>query len=394
MVTIILDNLLSNAAKYTSEGAITLTLRSVEEKQIKYTEISVSDTGHGIEAEALPHIFDRYYQAKSKYQASGSGIGLALVKGLSELHEGSLKVESTLEAGTTFTLRLLTENTYPNAIHAEDKTEKRSVVAEDAASMEAFMDGRPIVLVVEDNSDIREYIRSSFSEIYEVITAKDGQEGWELAQARIPNVIVSDIMMPIMDGMELCRRVREDMRTSHIPVILLTAKDSLQDKEEGYSSGADTYLTKPFSAKLLHSCINNLLEVRKKIASQLALADAKPVEEGVVNSLNRLDNEFMQKITQIIEENLEMEKMDVAFIADKMCMSHSTLYRKIKGLADMSANEFIRKVKMRKSVEMLRSGEYTISEIAYMTGFSSVAYFRQCFKNEYGVSPSGYMRQK
>lgn len=394
MVTIILDNLLSNAAKYTSEGAITLTLRSVEEKQIKYTEIGVSDTGHGIEAEALPHIFDRYYQAKSKYQASGSGIGLALVKGLSELHEGSLKVESTLEAGTTFTLRLLRENTYPNAIHAEDKTEKRLVVAEDAASMEAFMDGRPIVLVVEDNSDIREYIRSSFSEIYEVITAKDGQEGWELAQARIPNVIVSDIMMPIMDGMELCRRVREDMRTSHIPVILLTAKDSLQDKEEGYSSGADTYLTKPFSAKLLHSCINNLLEVRKKIASQLALADAKPVEEGVVNSLNRLDNEFMQKITQIIEENLEMEKMDVAFIADKMCMSHSTLYRKIKGLADMSANEFIRKVKMRKSVEMLRSGEYTISEIAYMTGFSSVAYFRQCFKNEYGVSPSGYMRQK
>ena len=256
------------------------------------------------------------------------------------------------------------------------------------------MDGRPIVLVVEDNSDIREYIRSSFSEIYEVVTAKDGQEGWELAQARIPNVIVSDIMMPIMDGVELCKRVKEDMRTSHIPVILLTAKDSLQDKEEGYSSGADTYLTKPFSAKLLHSCINNQLEVRKKIASQLALADTKPIEEGVVSSLNRLDNEFMQKITQIIEENLEMEKMDVAFIADKMCMSHSTLYRKIKGLADMSANEFIRKVKMRKSVEMLLSGEYTISEIAYMTGFSSVAYFRQCFKNEYGMSPSGYVRQK
>lgn len=394
MVTIILDNLLSNAAKYTSEGDITLTLRSVEDMQIKYTEISVSDTGHGIEAETLPHIFDRYYQAKSKYQASGSGIGLALVKGLSELHEGGLKVESTVEVGTTFTLRLLTENTYPNAIHVENKVEKRSVAAEEAAGMEAFMDGRPIVLVVEDNADIREYIRSSFSEIYEVITSKDGQEGWELAQVRIPNVIVSDIMMPIMDGVELCRRVKEDMRTSHIPVILLTAKDSLQDKEEGYASGADTYLTKPFSAKLLHSCINNLLEVRKKIASQLSLADTKPIEEGVASSLNRLDNEFMQKITQIIEENLEMEKMDVAFIADKMCMSHSTLYRKIKGLADMSANEFIRKVKMRKSVEMLLSGEYTISEISYMTGFSSVAYFRQCFKSEYGMSPSGYVRQR
>ena len=256
------------------------------------------------------------------------------------------------------------------------------------------MDGCPIVLVVEDNSDIREYIKSSFADIYEVITAKDGQEGWESTQARIPNVIVSDIMMPIMDGVELCKKVKEDMRTSHIPVILLTAKDSLHDKEEGYASGADAYLTKPFSAKLLHSCINNLLETRKKIASQLLLADVKPAQEQAVSSLNRLDNEFMQKITQIIEENIEMEKMDVAFIADKMCMSHSTLYRKIKGLADMSANEFIRKVKMRKSVEMLISGEYTISEISYMTGFSSVAYFRQCFKNEYGVSPSGYVKQK
>lgn len=147
-----------------------------------------------------------------------------------------------------------------------------------------------------------------FTDIYEVITAKDGKEGWELAQARIPNIIVSDIMMPVMDGIELCKRIKEDMRTSHIPVILLTAKDSLQDKEEGYASGADSYLTKPFSAKLLHSRINNLLETRKKIASLLALADTQPKQESAVSSLNKLDNEFLQKITQIIEENLEMER--------------------------------------------------------------------------------------
>ena len=387
MITIILDNLMSNAAKYTSEGDITLSLRSVEENQIKYTEISVSDTGHGIDAEALPHIFDRYYQAKSKYQASGSGIGLALVKGLSELHEGILKVESAVDTGTTFTLRLLTENTYPNAIHAQHDMEKKPMDAEETTITDTPTENHPIVLVVEDNADIREYIRSSFTDIYEVITAKDGKEGWELAQARIPNIIVSDIMMPVMDGIELCKRIKEDMRTSHIPVILLTAKDSLQDKEEGYASGADSYLTKPFSAKLLHSRINNLLETRKKIASLLALADTQPKQESAVSSLNKLDNEFLQKITQIIEENLEMEKMDIAFIADKMCMSHSTLYRKIKGLTDMSANEFIRKVKMRKGVELLMSGQYTISEIAYMIGFSSVAYFRQCFKDEYGMSP-------
>ena len=394
MITIILDNLMSNAAKYTSEGDITLSLRSVEENQIKYTEISVSDTGHGIDAEALPHIFDRYYQAKSKYQASGSGIGLALVKGLSELHEGILKVESTVDTGTTFTLRLLTENTYPNAIHAQHDMEKKPMDAEETTITDTPTENHPIVLVVEDNADIREYIRSSFTDIYEVITAKDGKEGWELAQARIPNIIVSDIMMPVMDGIELCKRIKEDMRTSHIPVILLTAKDSLQDKEEGYASGADSYLTKPFSAKLLHSRINNLLETRKKIASLLALTDTQPKQESAVSSLNKLDNEFLQKITQIIEENLEMEKMDIAFIADKMCMSHSTLYRKIKGLTDMSANEFIRKVKMRKGVELLMSGQYTISEIAYMIGFSSVAYFRQCFKDEYGMSPSDYVKQK
>lgn len=394
MITIILDNLMSNAAKYTSEGDITLSLRSVEENQIKYTEISVCDTGHGIDAEALPHIFDRYYQAKSKYQASGSGIGLALVKGLSELHEGILKVESAVDTGTTFTLRLLTENTYPNAIHAQHDMEKKPMDAEETTITDTPTENHPIVLVVEDNADIREYIRSSFTDIYEVITAKDGKEGWELAQVRIPNIIVSDIMMPVMDGIELCKRIKEDMRTSHIPVILLTAKDSLQDKEEGYASGADSYLTKPFSAKLLHSRINNLLETRKKIASLLALADTQPKQESAVSSLNKLDNEFLQKITQIIEENLEMEKMDIAFIADKMCMSHSTLYRKIKGLTDMSANEFIRKVKMRKGVELLMSGQYTISEIAYMIGFSSVAYFRQCFKDEYGMSPSDYVKQK
>lgn len=387
IITIILDNLMSNAAKYTSEGDITLSLRSVEENQVKYTEISVSDTGHGIDAESLPHIFDRYYQAKSKFQAPGSGIGLALVKGLSELHEGILKVESTPDAGTTFTLRLLTENTYPNAIHARHDTGKEPAGTEETAADSL------IVLVVEDNADIREYIRSSFADLYEVITAKDGKEGWELAQARIPNVIVSDIMMPVMDGIELCRRVKEDMRTSHIPVILLTAKDSLQDKEEGYASGADSYLTKPFSAKLLLSRINNLLETRKKMASLPMPSGTQAKQDGTANPLGKLDNEFLQKATQIIEENLEMEKMDISFIADKMCMSHSTLYRKIKGLTDMSANEFIRKVKMRKGAELLMSGQHSVSEIAYMTGFSSVTYFRQCFKDEYGLSPSDYVKQ-
>ena len=151
------------------------------------------------------------------------------------MHEGILKVESAVDTGTTFTLRLLTENTYPNAIHAQHDMEKKPMDAEETTITDTPTENHPIVLVVEDNADIREYIRSSFTDIYEVITAKDGKEGWELAQARIPNIIVSDIMMPVMDGIELCKRIKEDMRTSHIPVILLTAKDSLQDKEEGLS---------------------------------------------------------------------------------------------------------------------------------------------------------------
>lgn len=389
ILTIIMDNLLSNAIKYTSKGEITLSLNSIQEKEVRYTTISISDTGHGISAESLPHIFDRYYQANSKHQASGSGIGLALVKSLADLHEAVLDVASEQEVGTTFTLKLLTENTYPNVTHALSISQDE----EEIDMMEIQNNKSALILVVEDNKDICEYIKGSFADIYEVITAKNGKEGWELAQSHIPNVIVSDIMMPVMDGMELCRLVKDNMLTSHIPVILLTAKDSLQDKEEGYAAGADSYLTKPFSAKLLHSRINNLLEARKKIALQLT-SNITPKQENAVNVLNKLDNEFVQKITQIIEDNLEMEKMDVAFIAEKMCMSHSTLYRKIKGVADMSANEFIRKIKMKNGLSLLQSGEHTISEISYMTGFSSVAYFRQCFKSEFGMAPSEYVKQQ
>ncbi|AVM58300.1 hybrid sensor histidine kinase/response regulator [Bacteroides heparinolyticus] len=403
MLTTILNNLLSNAAKYTSEGDITLSLSSLELGGVKYTEISISDTGHGIAEEALPHIFERYYQANSQYQASGSGIGLALVKGLADLHEATLEVSSRLEEGTTFRLRLLTDNFYPNALHTDKhpsneepgNTTDNPLPEENTEAEEPSEDTRPLLLVVEDNPDIREYIRQSLSDDFDVLTAEDGNQGWTLAQERIPNIIVSDIMMPVMDGIELCRLVKDDIRTSHIPVILLTAKDSLHDKEEGYTAGADSYLTKPFSAKLLHSRINNLLEVRKKMAAGLTafIPHTEPVAE-TTETLSPLDNEFLQRITKIIEDNLEMEKMDIAFIADKMCMSHSTLYRKIKGVTDMSANEFIRKVKMRNGVRLLLSERYSISEISYMTGFSSVAYFRQCFKNEFGMAPSEYLKQK
>lgn len=396
IITIIIDNLMSNALKYTPKGEITLSLDEHVESGVKYTEITVDDTGHGISKESLKHVFERYYQGSGKYQVSGSGIGLSLVKSLADLHQASVEVQSEVDKGSRFTLKLLTENTYPDA-------GRRSVVAFAGRKLleETETDAgeaKPIILVVEDNHDIREYIRSSFEDRYEVLTAQNGKEGWDIASSRIPNIIISDIMMPVMDGIELCRAVKEDIRTSHILVILLTAKDTIQDKEEGYAVGADSFLTKPFSARLLDSRICNLLDNRRKLAESI-LSGPKPEEgekgvEDRFSSLNRLDKEFMLKVTDIIETNLSMEKMDVGFIADKMCMSHSTLYRKIKGLTDMTVNEFVRKIKMRKGLELIDSGEYSVAEVSDLTGFSSVAYFRQCFKDEYGMAPTEYMKRK
>lgn len=396
MITTILDNLLSNAGKYTSEGSITLRLKSLTENGVNYTELSVSDTGHGISHEELSHIFERYYQAKSPYQASGSGIGLALVKSLAELHNATLNVESEVEKGTTFTLRLLTDNTYPDALHGDSAT---PVHVEETEEADAQTDDKPIVLVVEDDKDIQQYIASSLSDEFNVVCASNGREGLAVTLEKIPDIVVSDIMMPIMDGIELCRAIRADITTSHVPVVLLTARDSITDKEEGYSAGADSYLTKPFSAKLLRSRLRNLLDSRRRMAHRIAASSTsgQPVvpeshDSHEQQTINPLDSKFIDKIVSIIDQNSEMDKMDIAFIAGEMAMSHSTLYRKVKAVTGMSVNKFIRKVKLRKAARALIAGDHTVSEISYMTGVSSVAYFRQCFKAEFGVSPSEYSK--
>ena len=394
IVSTILNNLLSNAVKYTPEGVIRLSLHTVDEGGKLFTEITVADTGYGIDAEALPHIFDRYYQAKGKHQASGTGIGLALVKALADLHEGTLSVESEAGKGTAFTLRLLTKNTYPHALHKEEKAGTPPPEPNCKEEEKEETDTRPMVLVVEDNDDIREYIATSFSNNYRILTASNGKEGVERAQKYIPDIIISDIMMPVTDGIELCRQVKEDMRTSHIPVILLTAKDSIGDKEEGYESGADSYLTKPFSAKLLLSRVNNLLESRRKLASLIAARAGKPAPQSSPEApcLSKPDEEFLEKFTAIVEEHIEMEKLDMSFMMDKMHMSHSTLYRKIKGLTGMSGNELIRKIRLKNSLRLMTKEGFNVSEAAYASGFNDLRYFRACFREEYGKVPSEYLR--
>ena len=393
VILVILDNLMSNAIKYTEQGEITLSVGLSQQNGVSYTEIQVSDTGYGINPEALPHIFERYYQEGGKHQASGTGIGLALVKNLVTLHEGEIHVNSTPNVGSTFRISLLTHNSYPNALHA-DPTEKNTE-KEEESTLHAVTNDRPILEVVEDNPDICTYIADALSEHFDVRTASNGKEGMELAQKCIPDIIVSDIMMPVIDGIEMCKTLKRDVRTSHIPIILLTAKDSIHDKEEGYSGGADSYLTKPFSASLLQSRIDNILQGRRKLVEHITATAGRTNDKSAIitEALNKLDNEFIVKINKLIEERLSSDKIDIGYLSDKMCMSSSTLYRKMKALTGLSTNEYVRKMKMKYAEQLLLEGKYNISEIAFKVGINNLFYFRQCFKEEFGMIPSEYLKK-
>ncbi|WP_308764503.1 two-component regulator propeller domain-containing protein [uncultured Bacteroides sp.] len=395
VLQMVLDNLISNAIKYTEKGSITIGVASSERGGTNYTDIWVTDTGHGIGREALPHIFERYYQEGGKHQASGTGIGLSLVKSLVTLHEGEIHVESTPNEGSTFRISLLTDNSYPNVLHADSKEKEEVIVSEPIQETETQTNQKPILLVVEDNPDIRNYIAESLGDSFEVLTADNGRRGKEAALRSIPDIIVSDIMMPEMDGNEMCRELKKDVQTSHIPIILLTAKDTLQDKEEGYQVGADSYLTKPFSASLLRSRIDNLLQSRHKLAEHFGAIAGKLDDKAAVvaQSLNQIDNDFIQRIDQLIEERLSSDKVDIGYLADKMCMSNSTLYRKMKALTGLSTNEYIRKMKMKHAEKFLLEGKYTISEIAFKVGINNLFYFRQCFKEEFNDTPSEYIKK-
>ncbi len=386
VITLILDNLLSNAFKYTQKGTVELVLKNYSENNIDYTEIIVSDTGFGISEQDLPHIFERYYQAKkASYPITGTGIGLALVQNMVELHEAEISVESTLNEGSSFKVRFLTSNSYPDIIHIhpnDDQTEE--IVGEE--------DGRNLILVIDDNQEIVEYIHDCLADTYKVISAENGKAGFDLACEKVPDLVISDIMMPVMDGIQMCKNMKKDVRTSHIPIILLTAKGGLQDQSEGYNAGADSYLTKPFSGSLLKSRLKNILDSKKKMSTEFN-SKFKDKQMLFNESINQLDKEFLEKLTAVVEENLEDEEMNISQIASGLNMSHSTLYRKIKALTNLTANEYIRKVRIKMAEKLLLTSQYTISEIMYRIGINSSSYFRQCFKDEFGMNPSEYLQK-
>lgn len=402
VIAIILDNLVSNAIKYTDQGNIDISVERRRSGERHLVDITVSDTGHGISAKALPHIFDRYYQENGPHQASGTGIGLSLVKKLVTLHHGEVKVESNLEQGTSFIVTLDENEIYPDALRGDENASAK-LQGNDAASdvlnsEEAVLsveNGKLLLLVVEDNREILDYVAESFIDEFDVLKAGDGREGLALALDKVPDVIISDVMMPNMDGNAMCRALKKDIRTSHIPIILLTAKDSFEAKEKGYDSGADSYITKPFTHSLLRSRILNLLQQRRR--DKMLIQESKETnlaqkKEQLRESLNKIDQEFFDKLNKLIEENISGD-VDVNLIASNLAVSTSTLYRKMKALTGISTNEYIRKYKMQYAEHLLLEGKYSISEISFMVGMNSVAYFRRCFKAEYGEIPSEYLKK-
>jgi signal transduction histidine kinase/AraC-like DNA-binding protein/streptogramin lyase len=393
VVTIIIDNLLSNAVKYTLSGSIVTTMTTRREEEKTMVDVSIIDTGYGIDSEALPHLFDRFYQAGGEHQSYGTGIGLALVKSLSTLHQGTISVRSDVGKGSTFTFSLRIDNTYPEALHTDHEEPAALPEETPATTYSEPDDKRPLVIVVEDNTDIADYIKESLSEQYDVVTAPNGQVGLNKALQLTPDIVVSDVMMPVMDGIELCQQLKNDIRTSHIPVILLTAKDTLENKKEGYIAGADSYITKPFSSSLLLTRINNLLETRRKLAQKMDITQLSEKKEQLNVYINQHDNDFINRVSDIINDNLAEESLDITFVADRMNMSSSSLYRKMKALTGLSANAFIHKIKMNTAEKMLIERKLTISEIAFKLGFSSPSYFRHCFKDDYGIAPSDFVKR-
>lgn len=379
----IVDNLISNALKYTKSGCVSVLTRVVEKENGKYLEISVKDTGIGLTEEEKKQIFERFYQAKNMTTAMGTGIGLALVDNFVRIHKGYINLQSKKGEGSCFTVGI------PCFLKPAQK-ETHEVVVETPESY----DGR-LMLVVDDNKDICDYVCSCFSDEFRVMTAHNGKDAYKIVLRELPDIVISDVMMDEMDGIELCRRIKQNEATSHIPVILLTAKSSVDAKKEGYDVGADSYVSKPFSSELLVTRVHNIFQARKKITDYISkkLFNAESQEEKRQTDEVR-QNKLIGELISIVEENMSEGGLDMEFLAGKLCMSHSSLFRKVKALTGLSVNEFIRGIRMQKAKDYLSTGEYSISEVSYMVGINSLRYFRQCFKESYGMTPTEFMKKQ
>ncbi len=383
LVERVLFNLLGNAIKHTRpDGHITVSVKQEGASAL----LSVADDGEGIPPEKLPYIFEEFYKANES--SNGTGIGLALIKAVAELHKGSVSVESTLGKGSTFTLRLpLVQKgasvSEGKAASAYTERYEETYLREDSHKQEAASrvseSDRPTILVVDDNADLRRFIGTLLEGEYRILSACDGREALEKATRELPDLVVSDVMMPVMDGLELCKALKGQLATSHIPVILLTAKSLEDQRAEGYDSGADAYISKPFSERVLLSRIGNLLKSRillKEHYLETGESAARPQE-----------NDFLSRFRALVREHLGDENLSVEQLGSDLGLSRVQLYRKVKALTGYSPVELVRITRLKAAEQLLKTTDKTVAEVAYAVGFGTPSYFSKCYKELFGHVP-------
>ena len=391
-------NLMSNALKYTPEGgSITTTV----EHAAQHFTITVSDTGKGIDPKELPHLFERFYQAQGSI--GGTGIGLSLVKAYVDMHHGTIEAQSEPGKGTSFVVTL--PDTQPGYDPANDqkaapRVEDKNLIDDNYVSVdidanaaadritnaEDFDSERPLVLIIDDNNGMRAYLRSILKDKYNVSEAADGKQGLEKACREVPKLVICDVMMPVMDGLEFTRQLKQNMATSHIPVILLTARSLSEQREEGYGTGADSYLTKPFSGSVLLARVDNLLRSRTMLRS-LFSGDKK--EEAAEEQLGSRDQTFINRLRDSIRQNMGDSDFTVERLGEEVGLSRVQLYRKVKALTGQTPVDLLKKARLERARLLVEKTDKSISEIAYEVGFTAPSYFNKCFKDEFGVSPGG-----
>lgn len=402
----VLYNLLSNAFKFTPSGKqVLLKARSFKRNENEFLQIEIADTGIGIASNQLSRLFDRFFQVTDSrnHVNRGTGIGLSLVKSLVEFMYGSIEVKSIPGEGTRFIVTLPANKKF-FADHEIDTRgqafesnirNKVAVLSEQLktpANTELLAGDAPIekILVAEDNNDMRSFICNALAPYFQVLEASNGAEAYQLAKNEDPALIISDIMMPEMDGLELCKRTKNNLYTSHIPLILLTAKGSTNEFIEGLEQGADDYIAKPFNVDILIAKAKAIIENRKKMRSRFSSLDEVPATE-ITSS--KLDHQFFSKVNEVVEQYYTDSSFDVDHFASAMYVSRSQLYKKLKAITNLSANDFINVYRLKKSTELLKKGHLQISEIAYATGFNDPKYFSRIFKKFYKCSPSEFLRK-
>jgi signal transduction histidine kinase/ligand-binding sensor domain-containing protein/DNA-binding response OmpR family regulator len=397
----VIYNLLSNAFKFTQEkGHISVNILSEDEHVL----VIVSDSGEGIPEPQLQQVFERFYQTEyaSVAHQSGFGIGLSIVKELVDLHSGNISVISAPGKGSTFTIRLKKgKEHFPSEIIVSDYKNSEQIEnyqfqpaennSKNSLSEELRDFSGQTILVVEDNLDLRSYLSENLAGFFKVVEAANGKEGIEKAVDIIPDIIISDVMMPVMDGIELCRKLKSDVRTSHIPIVLLTARTAALYKLEGFETGADDYLTKPFRLDELKIRMKNILNNRKLLRERYMKEALLQPRELLVASP---DEKFLMKLIRIIEDHIDQAELKVELLTQELAMSHSVIYKKIKALTGQSLVEFVRDIRLKRAAQLLSQNALSVTEICYQVGFTDRRYFSQVFKKKYGKTPTEFANKK